>query len=376
MDQAQVLGAALTAHKGAIADLVATRRSRLVPPGGSGRLPNRDELRQYADLDLSKLFVAVISHRPAIFAKYVEWQRSTLQHRHVSMATVRDHMALLRTAISDVVGVELAAAADDCFAAADDVLERVLDPEGSFVQPDAPHAATAMAYLAALRADDAARAMAIALDGISGGLEVPDLYRWIVEPVQREVGRLWQLNELTVAQEHRATDTSRTLMDLARSQFTPTRRRSARALTMCPGTEMHDLGARMVNDFLYFAGFDARFIGGNLPTHSIAEEIRRSAPLVLLLSATMTPQVRVILDLIDELRREFGDELRIMVGGYAFNQHADLWRDVGADAFAASADEAVAVVERLLGVEADYDGTEQAKVAGHATDGAGASIAG
>ncbi|MNW13168.1 hypothetical protein D3C71_2110430 [compost metagenome] len=39
----------------------------------------------------------------------------------------------------------------------------------------------------------------------------------------------------------------------------------------------------------------------------------------------------------------------MLVGGYPFNLVPDLWRTVGADAFAPGAEEAIAIAEGLIG---------------------------
>jgi hypothetical protein len=45
--------------------------------------------------------------------------------------------------------------------------------------------------------------------------------------------------------------------------------------------------------------------------------------------------VAAVRQLIQAIRGEFGQRLRIMVGGAAFRSNPDLWRQIAADGFAA-----------------------------------------
>jgi methanogenic corrinoid protein MtbC1 len=70
---------------------------------------------------------------------------------------------------------------------------------------------------------------------------------------------------------------------------------------------------------------------------------------VLALSATMSFHVPVVERLIAEIRDAEGVcPTKIMVGGYPFNIAPELWRRIGADAWAPDAAEAIAVADRLL----------------------------
>jgi len=68
----------------------------------------------------------------------------------------------------------------------------------------------------------------------------------------------------------------------------------------------------------------------------------------LALSATMTPHVSAVAELIQEVRKDPEAGSRwILVGGYPFGVDPDLWREVGADAMALDALEATGTAARL-----------------------------
>lgn len=342
MDSAQVVGAIIHRDRFAIATEV-TAIARAGTPDGD------ESIFESTLRDISKLFLAVVSGRPAIFARWMEWHRSVSVSRDVPLSTVRRQAQILRDVVVASLTPEEIAIVEPVFAAGLAALDTVLQPDSPAIDPGAPHAAAASHYLELILAGRAQEAIAGVERMVVEGLPVTDAYRRIIEPAQREVGRLWQLNRVSVAQEHIVTDASRTLMGLLRARFAPARRRDVGVVVSCLGGELHDLGARMVSDFLHLAGFRTSFTGANTPHGAIADEVRRSDATVVALSATVMLQVRLAFELIDALRDTFGERVRILVGGYAFNRHAGLWRDVGADAFAESPEAAVETVERFEG---------------------------
>lgn len=347
MDTAQIVGAVINRDRYQIAsDITDSLMQSYERPLAEFGL-SQETLMEYALHDLSKLFVAIISHRPQLFRKYVEWQRSVFHHRDVPSAAIQFQLETLENTLADYLEPEhlpiVSSIIDEAYAA----LQSIMAPAEPYLHPEAPHAELAAAYLAHLLEREDHAAIASVESAVEDGLPLSEAYLHVIQPVQREIGRLWQINTLSVSGEHFATEASRQLMARLRGRFAPTERRDQVVVTACLGGELHDMGARMVSDFLHLAGFQSLFVGANTPHHAIIAELERSNADVLALSATMTLQVRVAFDLIDRVRERFGRTIRVLVGGYAFSQSGNLWRDVGADAYGESADEAVRAVLEL-----------------------------
>lgn len=345
MDKAQVVGAAINRDRYDIAVEIVEAAIHSTPEEFSRSTLTREHLLEYALHDISKLFVAIVSHRPSIFRKYIEWQRSMFTHRHVPMIVVRRHLETLEKIVTRRLDAEGAELVRSIIAEAYAGLDSILSEEQPNLDPEAPLYPLASRYLELLRSRRSGEAIEAIIHAVDEGLSIFRVYLEIIQPVQHEVGRLWQRNEMTVSEEHYATDTTRTLMSRLRGRFTPVERRGTSILTACLGGELHDIGARMVNDFFELSGFDSYFTGANTPHDQIIEEIGRHKPRVLALSATMTLQVRLAYELIDQVRVEFGPSVHVLVGGYAFNENPGLWSDVGADSFALNAQEAIAMLD-------------------------------
>jgi methanogenic corrinoid protein MtbC1 len=120
-------------------------------------------------------------------------------------------------------------------------------------------------------------------------------------------------------------------------------------VAMCVGGELHEIGVRMVADFFEMEGWDTYYLGANTPATTILQAIKDRSADILAISATMTFHVGQVEQLIDTLRAsDIGRNTQIMVGGYPFNLSPGLWRHVGADGFAANAQDAIQQANELL----------------------------
>ena len=120
-------------------------------------------------------------------------------------------------------------------------------------------------------------------------------------------------------------------------------------MTCVPG-ELHEMGARMVTDFLEMQGWDTYYLGANMPTNGVVKFISDSRPNFVAISATMTFHISLVEEMIRQIRSEtcIPGKMKILVGGYPFKVAPGLWREIGADAFASDATEAAGIAEEFV----------------------------
>jgi methanogenic corrinoid protein MtbC1 len=212
-------------------------------------------------------------------------------------------------------------------------------------------AATKAEYLAALRAGDRRRAFGIVEDAHARGLDMGALYLHVLQPSLREVGRLWQENQMTVAEEHLATAITQMVMARTAIAAADAVVPSTRSLVAaCAETERHDVGLRMVCDLLEREGWDATYLGATVPRDSLARLVRERRPDAVILSASITPHLPQLQGMIASLREATGDAAPfVMVGGRPFLEDPELARRLGADATARDALLAVACLRERFG---------------------------
>jgi methanogenic corrinoid protein MtbC1 len=111
--------------------------------------------------------------------------------------------------------------------------------------------------------------------------------------------------------------------------------------------ELHELGIRMVADFFEMDGWDTYYLGANTPAASVVQAAAERKAEVLGISATMTFHLHAVEELITLARKTAGWNTKIMVGGYPFHLEPDLWRQLGADLYAADAQQAIYLIDQF-----------------------------
>jgi methanogenic corrinoid protein MtbC1 len=178
-------------------------------------------------------------------------------------------------------------------------------------------------------------------------LTVDDLkhfYLYVVWPAMCKIGQLWESNQISVAEEHLATAIVGRVMAALYPRFARFTVTRGKAVVSAGPNEFHEIGARMVADFMELDGWDVTYLGANTPAGQILDILKRVKPFTVALSVATVfnlDSARQVIQMINE-DRETGD-IKVMVGGRAFKGMSQLWRDIGADGFAADADSAVFV---------------------------------
>lgn len=209
---------------------------------------------------------------------------------------------------------------------------------------------TADAYLAALRAGDRHAAFRVLDGALDAGASLSALYLDVVQPSMREIGRLWQENELTVAEEHLATAITETAMNrIFERVFVWRDERTPRLLAACAAEERHQLGLRMLCDLLEMEGWETTYLGASVPIESLVDLVRAREPDAVAISATIAPHLPRVRDAIGAIRAApLPRQPVVIVGGRAFHGDAALAKRVGADLTATDAAGAVLALDERL----------------------------
>ncbi len=205
-------------------------------------------------------------------------------------------------------------------------------------------------YLRAQLAGDRREAVRLVLeDGVDRGSSIVELQCHVIQAAQDEIGRLWQLNLVTIAQEHMATAISQLALS-ALFEHAPARRSHGKKIAIaCVEGELHDLPARLVADYLELDGFDVRFFGANVPQDELGAMIRDEQPDVIGLSVTMSFNMPALREAIARLR--VVTTAPIVVGGHAVELSRQAADALGVELAGKQPEELLAAVRRLARVE-------------------------
>jgi methanogenic corrinoid protein MtbC1 len=205
-------------------------------------------------------------------------------------------------------------------------------------------------YLAAQLGGNRREALRLVVEeGLERGLGVLDIHA-VVQAAQRELGRLWQLDLISVAQEHMATAISHVVLSHVYQYATPPAPNGRKVLVACVEGELHDFPARLVADALDLAGFEVRYLGGSVPTDSLLQMLDEERHDLLALSVTMTFNIMSLRAAVARVREHTGGSLPIAIGGNACAWATGLAAEVGADITGFDAQELVAAARKRLGV--------------------------
>jgi MerR family transcriptional regulator, light-induced transcriptional regulator len=202
------------------------------------------------------------------------------------------------------------------------------------------------AYLAALLDGDRRRAFRLIDEARAAGSGIEEIYVDVFQPALREIGRLWQQNRITVADEHLATAITQAAMArLYDELFSLAQPTGPTLVAACADVERHEVGLRMLCDLLELQGWDTTYLGGSVPVTSLVRMLESKRPDVLALSATLPSHLPRLRAMILAVRAALGDDApTILVGGRPFIRDPTLCERLGGDLTARDAREAV---ERL-----------------------------
>ncbi len=205
--------------------------------------------------------------------------------------------------------------------------------------PPPPAHALLRPYLAAQLAGDHRAALDLAIEqGVRAGVGVPELHLRVVQPAQHEIGRLWQNNRISVAQEHLATSISQLVVSHLYQHMQREPPNGKNAIVACVEGESHDVGARMGADFLEMAGFQVRYLGANVATDALARAVDEGDVDVVGLSASIASHAPALEAAVRALRRRKGEGLPILVGGHLVSCAPRLCESLGVTGFGTDAD--------------------------------------
>lgn len=330
---------------------------------------------------LTQLAQAMAIDCPEVLIRGAQWSRRGFEARGVPTEDLVRNLAALRGAVAEMPPP---AASKRAVEMLDATVSALRDERGSSAEGheagsdccdggDDPAALPRESrhYLLAMLEREGAAAVDRVLDLRRQGMPLQRIYTSVIAPALREIGRLWQVQEATVADEHYCTAASKRLTARLRAEARVRPWNGRRVLAAAAAGELHDFGLQMAADLLEFEGFQVEFLGASTPGDAIIATIAgedgpvpgaSSEPeitpageragsrfdLVLISSQTLMT-VGAVAQAIDAIRSHpCGARLPILVGGAPFAEIPDLWKRVGADAMASLGDELTVTAHRLV----------------------------
>lgn len=195
--------------------------------------------------------------------------------------------------------------------------------------------------------EDTRQALYLIQQFLEKGIPLNDIYVEILAESMHRVGDLWHTARISVAEEHYCTSVTQMAMSQMYPQLFSSERKNRRILCACPGTELHEMGSRMVADLFENDGWDSTYLGAAVPVDAMLQSIGEQTPDLVALSVTMPQHLMTCRDLVDAIRAAF-PTLKIAVGGKAFQNTHDIWNQWPVDLYTTDARQLLTEANRLL----------------------------
>jgi methanogenic corrinoid protein MtbC1 len=195
-------------------------------------------------------------------------------------------------------------------------------------------------FFAALADLDGSRAVGIALGLLEAGVPASVVLLDLVAPALRRAGLRWQDGTWSTAREHAATCLVEEVVG-AVGERSPGDGSRGRVVLGCPAGEWHALPAMIAAEVLRQHGWRVGFLGPSAPAAGFVARLHDEDPDVVAVSCTAAVHLPEAHRVITAVRRAGG---RVLAGGAGFGADGRWGRRLGADAVAATAADAVAVL--------------------------------
>lgn len=194
----------------------------------------------------------------------------------------------------------------------------------------------------------------VALSTNPQALTVQQIFESVLLPALAECGRMWHMNESTVAVEHFATTTTQMVISMLHPYHTTSEPIKHAAVIGSVEGNAHEIGAQMFADLMEAQGWRVIFLGANVPAEDFATAVCDFNGSLAAVSASLPTQIPQITNTVKAIRQRCTDRhLPVLLGGPAFAPAPELWRSTGADAVAGTLADGLWLAAKLVGLKRD-----------------------
>jgi MerR family transcriptional regulator, light-induced transcriptional regulator len=173
----------------------------------------------------------------------------------------------------------------------------------------------AEAYAHAVLSGDEVAAEIVIREAMDADLSTGEIDERLIAPALWLVGELWERGEISVADEHVATEITVRVLALQREAQRVVRSRSqSRVLLATPSGERHVVALQMVANLLRDAGYEVVMLGADVPANTLGAVARRHGAAAICMSLTMPGGMEHMLRAINEVRQQL-PAVGLVIGG-------------------------------------------------------------
>lgn len=169
----------------------------------------------------------------------------------------------------------------------------------------------------------------VAIAHVRNGKNVIEFYHEYIVKLLIDIGEMWQIGQMTVAEEHFISNEMLKLIHIL-SPFNQTHKTNGHnVLLMSLNEELHLIALRIIEEVFKSEGWTTYNIGNNVPWHDITTMIRDKSIDYLALSITTHININTINAFIDFIKSNV--DVTIIAGGQAFENDNDFGRQINVE---------------------------------------------
>ncbi len=132
--------------------------------------------------------------------------------------------------------------------------------------------------------------------------------------------------------EHIQSGIVRTIIEIANAYVLKNRTSLPlkRAAVICPDGEQHELGARMVSDYIRMCGYETFFVGRDTPRDEIHDCILGLNLNLIAISVTNHYNLSKAIQMVTDIQTNF-PEIKLIIGGKAIEMNSEVFLSMGVD---------------------------------------------
>jgi methanogenic corrinoid protein MtbC1 len=302
-----------------------------------------------AEYHLNFLMDAISMNDEEIFTDYVKWAKLLFKEHNIPEETLINTLQILNEELDNLLPADLFNPISTYIQAGlQKASEETKEPE-SYIDTQEALGKLAKDFNEALLKGNKSQANKMIMNEVKKGTSIKDIYLKVFQPSQLETGRLWLMNEISVAKEHYVSAATQLIMSQLYPYIFATERKGHTFVGACVGGELHEIGIRMVGDFFEMDGWDTYYLGANTPASPLINAIEEHRAVLVGLSISMPYHRGLVKNTISQIRKYFSTAPpKIMVGGNGINHKKDIWKYLGADGYAPDAQKAVETGNKLI----------------------------
>jgi MerR family transcriptional regulator, light-induced transcriptional regulator len=294
-----------------------------------------DRGRQFCTADacfhMEFLAGAIEAGSPEAFADYARWMTRMLGARGIGAHTLDENFAQLEKHLAVELLPEDRGSVLSFLALGREACTKTIEPAPDKLPLGGGLDLTRQVFLSAILGGQRQAALNIVEEALRAGHSHVDIYVNVFTEALHRVGELWELNKISVAQEHIATAITQYTIAAIYPRLIPAAvQRGSMVVTGVAG-ELHQIGANLVADAMEANGWTVRFLGTNLPHSSVLATIEEISADMLCISTTIVANLPSVVDLVRTVRSKLNERApKIVLGGAAYRVATQFAREIGA----------------------------------------------